>query len=203
MNKLLWGAAIILLMIAVVMLLLRYCKALLPVAKAIDTMDQGFAVIANWLVLLAVLVSSGNAFSRYLVNISSNAWLELQWYMFGGMVLLGGAYTLQRNEHVRVDLIYGAVTDRTRHWIDLICGVFFLMPMCVLMIAFTWPWFIDSWMANEASNNAGGLLRWPVKLLLPVGFGLVLAQGFAECIKRAAALRGFHVHEFAYEKPLQ
>ncbi len=179
------------------------CRVLMPLARVIDKLSEWLGVIASWLVLFACLVSAGNATIRYLISNSSNAWLELQWYMFAGMVLLGAAYTLRVNEHVRVDLIYGMVSDRTRHWIDLLGGAVFLMPMCLVMIWFTWPWFVQSWTLNEASNNAGGLIRWPVILLLPVGFTLILLQGIAEMIKRAAALRGFHVHEYAYEKPLQ
>ncbi len=180
-----------------------FCRQLMPLTGGIDKLSEWLGVIASWLVLLACLVSAGNATIRYMISNSSNAWLELQWYMFGGMVLLGAAYTLKVNEHVRVDLIYGMVSDRTRHWIDLLGGAIFLMPMCIVMIWFTWPWFVQSWAINESSNNAGGLIRWPVKLLLPVGFGLILLQGISEMIKRAAALRGFHVHEYAYEKPLQ
>ncbi len=203
MDKLLWGIAIVVALISLVFFLLNFCRPLLPFTKAVDFVTEKIGVFAELLVLLAILVSAGNAMFRYTFSSSSNAWLELQWYMFGGMVLLGAAHTLRVNEHVRVDLIYGAVSDRTRHWIDLLGGVFFLLPMCVLMITFTWPWFVESWTVNEQSNNAGGLVRWPVKLLLPIGFGLLLIQGFSEMIKRAAALRGFHVHAYAYEKPLQ
>ena len=180
-----------------------FCRQLMPLARIIDRFGGRLGVIASWLVLLACLVSAGNATIRYLFSYSSNAWLELQWYMFAGMVLLGSAYTLRVNEHVRVDLFYGMISDRARHWIDLLGGAVFLMPMCVVMIWFTWPWFVQSWVLNEASSNAGGLIRWPVILLLPVGFVLILLQGISEMIKRAAALRGFHQHEYAYEKPLQ
>lgn len=190
-------------MAASVWLAWTFCRQLLPLARFIDAIGEYLGVAASWLVLLACLVSAGNASIRYLISNSSNAWLELQWYMFGGMVLLGAAYTLKVNEHVRVDLIYGMVSDRTRHWIDLLGGAVFLMPMCLIMIWFTWPWFWQSWVLNESSNNAGGLVRWPIKLLLPIGFGLILLQGISEMIKRAAALRGFHQHEYAYEKPLQ
>ncbi|MBN9436386.1 TRAP transporter small permease subunit [Bosea sp. (in: a-proteobacteria)] len=180
-----------------------FCRQLLPLSRAIDKLGEWLGVIASWLVLLACLVSAINATVRYLVSYSSNAWLELQWYMFAGMVLLGAAYTLKVNEHVRVDLIYGTISDRARHWIDLLGGAIFLTPMCLVMIWFTWPWFVQAWTLNESSSNAGGLIRWPVILLLPVGFALILLQGFSEMIKRAAALRGFHQHEYAYEKPLQ
>jgi TRAP-type mannitol/chloroaromatic compound transport system permease small subunit len=176
---------------------------LLALSRAIDALNQKFSIIANWLVLLACLISAGNAFSRYLFAESSNGWLEVQWYMFAGMVLLGGPYTLKMNEHVRVDLVYGMVSERTRIWIDIIGGLLFLLPICVILTYFTWPWFVDSWRINEASSNAGGLIRWPVKLLLPVGFALMALQGISEIIKRVAALEHVIDIEFKYEKPLQ
>lgn len=203
MTKLQWGLAIIVAMALMVVLVLALCRHLMGLARAIDRLSATTGVVANWLILLACLVSAGNAFARYLGFGSSNAWLEMQWYMFAGMVLFGASHTLRVNEHVRVDLIYGMVEDKTRHWIDLLGGVVFLMPMCILMIYFSWPWFIASWEVNEASNNAGGLLRWPVKLMIPVGFTFLLLQGLSEIIKRAAAIKGFYVHEYAYEKPLQ
>src|SRR5215813_4660584 len=177
--------------------------ALLRISRAIDWFNEKFGVIANWLVLIACLVSAGNAASRYAFSASSNAWLEIQWYMFAGMVLLGGPYTLYRNEHVRVDLFYGAVSERTRIWIDIIGGFLFLLPICIILTWFTWFWFVDSWHINEMSSNAGGLIRWPVKLLLPVGFMLMAIQGVSEIIKRIAALEHVIDVEFKYEKPLQ
>ena len=176
---------------------------LLGLSRAIDWLNARFGVIANCLVLLACLISAGNAGSRYLFSESSNGWLEIQWYMFGGMVLLGAPYTLKMNEHVRVDLVYGLVSERTRLWIDIICGCLFLLPICAILIFFTWPWFVESWTINEASSNAGGLVRWPVKLLLPVGFALMALQGISEIIKRIAALEHVIDAEFKYEKPLQ
>ena len=143
-------------------------KSLLAISRGIDWFNTQFAVVANWLVLLAALISAGNAGSRYLFSESSNGWLEIQWYMFAGMVLLGGPYTLKMNEHVRVDLFYGLASERTRIWIDIVGGLLFLLPICVILTYFTWPWFVESWTINEASSNAGGLVRWPVKLLLPV-----------------------------------
>ena len=178
-------------------------KSLLAISRGIDWFNTQLAVIANWLVLLAALISAGNAASRYVFSESSNAWLEIQWYMFAGMVLLGGPYTLKMNEHVRVDLVYGLVSERTRIWIDIVGGFLFLLPICVILTYFTWPWFVDSWKLNEASSNAGGLLRWPVKLLLPVGFFLMALQGVSEIIKRIAALEHVIDIEFKYEKPLQ
>ena len=133
-------------------------RGLLAFSRVVDWFNSQFAVVANWLVLLAALISAGNAGSRYLFSESSNGWLEIQWYMFAGMVLLGAPYTLKMNEHVRVDLVYGMVSERTRIWIDIVGGVLFLLPICVILTYFTWPWFVESWKLNEASSNAGGLL---------------------------------------------
>jgi TRAP-type mannitol/chloroaromatic compound transport system permease small subunit len=176
---------------------------LLALSRGIDWLNEKIAIVANWLVLLAAVVSAVYAFSRYLFSESSNGWLEIQWYMFAGMVLLGAPYTLKMNEHVRVDLVYGMVSERTRIWIDIVGGVLFLLPICVILTYFTWPWFVESWKLNEESSNAGGLLRWPVKLLLPVGFFLMALQGISEIIKRVAALEHVIDIDFKYEKPLQ
>ena len=178
-------------------------STLLELSRAIDWLNEKIAIIANWLVLLACLISAGNAFSRYLFSVSSNGWLEIQWYMFAGMVLLGAPYTLKMNEHVRVDLLYGMASERTRIWIDIIGGFLFLLPICAILTYFTWPWFVESWNLNEGSSNAGGLIRWPVKLLLPVGFGLMILQGISEIIKRIAAIEHLIDADFKYEKPLQ
>jgi len=178
-------------------------SVLLRLSRAIDWLNARFGVIANWLVLLACLISAANAGSRYLFSVSSNGWLEIQWYMFGGMVLLGAPYTLKVNEHVRVDLIYGLASERARIWIDIVGGFLFLLPICAILIYFTWPWFVDSWKINEISSNAGGLVRWPVKLMLPVGFALLALQGVSEIIKRIAALEHLVDIEFKYEKPHQ
>ena len=178
-------------------------RLLLRLSAAIDALNERFGVVANWLVLLSCLISAGNAGSRYLFSQSSNAWLEIQWYMLAGMVLLGGPYTLKMNEHVRVDLFYGIASERTRIWIDIIGGLTFLLPICVILIYFTWPWFVESWRIGELSSNAGGLIRWPVKLVLPVGFALMALQGISELIKRIAALEHVIEAEFKYEKPLQ
>jgi TRAP-type mannitol/chloroaromatic compound transport system permease small subunit len=172
-------------------------------SRAIDRLNAEFGVIANWLVLLACLISAGNAGSSYLLSASSNAWLEIQWYMFAGMVLLGAPYALKMNEHVRVDLVYGMVSERTRIWIDIVGGFLFLLPICVILTYFTWPWFVESWTIGEVSSNAGGLVRWPVKLMLPVGFALMALQGVSEIIKRIAALEHVIEADFKYEKPLQ
>jgi TRAP-type mannitol/chloroaromatic compound transport system permease small subunit len=178
-------------------------KPLLGLSRGIDWISTQLGVIANWLVLLACLVSAGNATLRYLFHIGSSGWLEIQWYMFGGMVLLGAPYTLLLNEHVRVDLLYSMASPRGRLWIDVFGILFFLLPICVILVYFTWPWFVGSWSINEISPNAGGLVRWPVKLLLPVGFFWMAVQGVSELIKRVATLLGVLAAEFVYEKPLQ
>jgi TRAP-type mannitol/chloroaromatic compound transport system permease small subunit len=199
---------------------------LLKFSRAIDAMNSWFSVVANWLVLFSCILSAGNATVRYGIdgmlalaaNVpllhglasgiswygnNANSFLELQWYMFAAMVLLGGPYTLKVNEHVRVDLIYGMVSERTRIWIDIVGGLLFLLPICLILIYFTWPWFVDSFLTGEQSNNAGGLVRWPVKLILPVGFTLMALQGISELIKRVAALERVIAADFKYEKPLQ
>ncbi|MET0278878.1 MAG: TRAP transporter small permease subunit [Pseudorhodoplanes sp.] len=178
-------------------------KPLLEISRGIDWINDRFGQIATWCVLIATLISAGNAASRYLFSASSNAWLEIQWYLFAAMVLLGAPYVLKINEHVRVDLLYSMMSERVRIWVDLLGGIFFLLPMCAVMIYFTWPWFMDSWRIHEGSMNAGGLLRWPVKLVLPVGFALMALQGVSEIIKRIQALIEHGHLQFEYEKPLQ
>lgn len=164
--------------------------ALLAFSRAIDALSAAFGRVAEVMVFLACAISAANATLRYGFSISSNAWLEVQWYLFAGTVMLGAAYTLRRNGHVRVDLVYGSVSDRTKLWIDVFGLVFFLLPAMVLLAWMTWPFFLDAWVRDEVSPNAGGLIRWPVKLALPVGFALLSLQGISELIKRIAALRG-------------
>ena len=201
--------------------------ALLAVSRAIDGLSRWTGLIAIWLVLLASLVSAFNAFFRYSINgilylersyplfgnallavfnlyrDNSNTLRDIQLVMFAGMVMLGAGWTLKLNEHVRVDLVYGSVSYRTRDWIDLIGGIFFLLPVCILLLWLSWPWFLESWRSNEMSPNAGGLPRWPLKLMVPIGFALVLLQGISEIIKTVASLFFGHRREQAYEKPLQ
>jgi TRAP-type mannitol/chloroaromatic compound transport system permease small subunit len=140
---------------------------------------------------------------RYGFSLSSNAWLEIQWYLFGGMVMLGASYTLKMNEHVRVDVLYSRYSERTRLWVDLIGGALFLLPMTVIIGWLSWPLFLNSYEIHEVSGNAGGLLRWPVKLLIPAGFLLLTLQGISEIIKRAAMLTGHLRPDAHYERPLQ
>lgn len=171
--------------------------------RAVDTLSDVFGFIAKWLVLLACLVSAGNAMIRYLFNYSSNGWLEIQWYMFGGIVFFGAAQTLRMNEHVRVDLLYSAVSDRTRLWIDIAGFTLFLLPAMTYLTYLTWPFFVRSWELQEVSSNAGGLILWPVKAMLPIGFALLWLQGIAELLKRLAALAGVVKVDTHYEAPLQ
>ena len=165
-------------------------KSLLALARLIDALTERVGRVVIWLVLVATLISAGNALVRYLIGESSNAWLEIQWYLFGAMFLLGAGYTLKHNGHVRIDILYNRLGPRGQAWIDLAGGLLFLLPMAGLLAWLAWPMFLDAWLTHEMSPDAGGLLRWPVKLLLPVGFGLLALQGVAEAIKRLGVLSG-------------
>ncbi|MDP1961075.1 MAG: TRAP transporter small permease subunit [Reyranella sp.] len=178
-------------------------RPLLALSERIDRMNERVGWIADLMVLLACLVSAANAMIRYAFDDSSNAWLELQWYMFAVVVMLGVSYTLKRNEHVRVDLLYMNMSDRQRLWLDLVGGLVFLLPTCALLGWLSWPFFMQSWSVDEGSSNAGGLLRWPVKFLVPLGFALLALQGVSEIIKRIAALRGYIQIDARYVRPEQ
>ncbi|MBX6745545.1 MAG: TRAP transporter small permease subunit [Acetobacteraceae bacterium] len=163
---------------------------LLAFSRIVDRVNAVFGKVADWTVLLSCAISAGNAFVRYGVSYSSNAWLEVQWYLFAATVMLGASYTLFRNEHVRVDLLYGNLGERARLWVDVFGIIVFLLPAMALLTWMTWPFFLDSLIREEGSPNAGGLLRWPVKILMPVGFALMTLQGLSELVKRIALLRG-------------
>lgn len=178
-------------------------QALLSFSNVIDAISRKFGQVADYMVLACALISAGNAVMRYLFSMSSNAWLEIQWYMFAGIFLLGASTTLRQNGHVRVDLIFSAASPRGRLWIDIMGLTLFLLPAMAMLAWMTWPFFLDSWTRWEGSSNAGGLLRWPVKILMPVGFALLTLQGLAELVKRIAALRGQLQLETQYQKPLQ
>jgi TRAP-type mannitol/chloroaromatic compound transport system permease small subunit len=165
-------------------------KALLRLSGWIDAMNERIGRTVYWLILLAVLVSAGNALIRKVFNVSSNAFLELQWYFFSAVFLLCSGYTLLRNEHVRIDVVAGRFSRRTQTWIDIFGTVFFLLPMAVLFIYLSWPIFVRTWVHNEISGSAGGLVIWPARLLVPIGFSLLTLQGFSELIKRIGFLRG-------------
>jgi len=175
----------------------------LQVSRAIDWINARLGALANVLVLLACLVSAGNAMARYAFDVSANGWLEAQWYMFAVMVMFGAAYTLRRNEHVRVEIFYLYLTERGQLWLDLIGAIIFLLPVCLLLTALSWPFFAQSFAVNEWSSNAGGLLRWPIKFVLPGGFALLALQGLSEIIKRIAALKGYVMIDARYERPTQ
>ena len=181
-------------------------RPMLALSQAIDRLNEKIGTICNLLVLIACLVSAGNAMIRYAFSYSSNGWLEAQWYMFAILVMFGASYTFKRNEHVRVEILYLMLSERGQLWLDLIGTLFFLIPACLLLAYLSWPFFYQAYAVGEMSGNAGGLLRWPVKALLPLGFALMVAQGLSELIKRIAVLRGQEVAGNAfleYRKPEQ
>jgi TRAP-type mannitol/chloroaromatic compound transport system permease small subunit len=163
---------------------------LLKFSAFVDAVNEKIGYVCNWLVLLACVVSGGNAMVRYAYDTSSNAWLEIQWYMFAVIVMLGASYTLKRNEHVRVDLFYMTLSRRGQLWIDILGTLVFLLPTCVILAWLSWPFFMQSFNVSEHSSNAGGLVLWPIKLVPPVGFALLALQGVSELIKRVAFLNG-------------
>lgn len=163
---------------------------LLALSRLIDALNERVGGAVRWLVLAAVLISAGNALSRWSLSLSSNAWLEIQWYLFSAIFLLGAGHTLARNEHVRIDVISAKLTRRAQAWIDIAGGVLFLLPMASIILYFSWPMFVQSYIEGEVSADAGGLIRWPVKLLIPVGFTLLILQGLSEIVKRIALLQG-------------
>jgi len=178
-------------------------KSLLAFSRVVDAFNERLSYVANWLVLLSCLISAGNAFSRCAFSISSNAWLEIQWYMFAAMVMLGTSFTLKKNEHVRVDIVFSNLSTRRQIGVDIFGGVLFQMPATLIMAYLSWPIFYNSWAEGEISSNAGGLVRWPVKFLIPLGFALLSLQGISELIKRFAMLTGHMKADLHYERPLQ
>ena len=165
-------------------------KALLALSRAIDAVNERVGHAVYWLVLVAVLVSAANAIVRKAFDMSSNAFLEVQWYLFSAIFLLCAGYTLLRNEHIRIDVVAGRFSRRTQTWIDVFGTVFFLVPMVLLILYESWPWFVRAWNSGEVSPSAGGLILWPAKILLPVGFALLGLQGISELVKRIAFLAG-------------
>ena len=179
-------------------------QLLLHISRWIDIVGERFGRLANLMILLSCIVSASNAMMRYGFDLSNNWPLELQWYLFGAAVMLGASYTLQKNEHVRVDLIYGHVSERARIWIDIFGITLFLLPACLLFAWLSWKsLFLPSWAVLEQSNNAGGLPRYPIKLVVPLGFALLSLQGLSELIKRFAALTGKLQLDSKYERPVQ
>ena len=165
-------------------------KSLLTLSRGIDWMNEQVGRLVYWLVLVAVLISAANAISRYSLNMSSNAWLEIQWYLFSAIFLFSSGYTLLYNQHVRIDVISGRLSRRARTWIDILGTLLFLFPMAITIMWLSWPVFVTAFERHELSSNAGGLLVWPARLMMPVGFLLLVLQGLSELIKRIAFLRG-------------
>lgn len=176
---------------------------LLSLSRAIDTVNMLLGRLAALLVLTAAVISAGNATMRYVFDYSSNAFLEVQWYLFAGVVLLGASNTLRLNEHVRVDLVYMSVSPRKRLWIDVFGIIFFLLPFSLFLAWLCWPIAWNAFRSGEMSSSAGGLPRWPVRMVIFLGFLLLAFQGLSELIKRIAALRGIGEVSTSYEKPLQ
>ena len=165
-------------------------RGLLALSAAIDRVTEFIGKWVSWLILISILVSAGNAVIRKLFNSSSNAWLEMQWYLFGAAFMFAAAYTLKQNEHIRIDIVYGAFSRRVQHWIDLLGHLLFLMPFVLLMVYFFVPYVALSYRSGEVSTNAGGLIIWPGKAILLVGFLLLAIQGISEIIKKIAVMTG-------------
>lgn len=176
---------------------------LLALADKIDWLTEQIGQSIKWLVLLASLISAGNALIRYSLHTSSNAWLEIQWYMFGAMFLLGAGYALKYEEHVRVDVFYSRMSPKTQAWVDVIGGILFLMPTALLIAWMSIPMVTNSIRIAEHSSDAGGLLRWPIKIMIPLGFALLALQGVAELIKKTAVVLDIRRPGKAYERPVQ
>ena len=178
-------------------------NGLLAFARGIDWISDRFGAVAKWAVIASCFISATNAIVRYSLDYSSNSFLEIQWYLFAAAVMFGAAQVLRVNEHVRVDVLYGRYSGKTQVLIDLFGLLFFLMPVMAAMLYFSWPLFMRMFVSNEMSQNAGGLIRWPAMLTLPLGFALMVLQGLAEIIKRIAWLQHKFEMEIHYERPLQ
>jgi len=165
-------------------------KLCLGLSRAIDALNEQIGKFTYWLILAAVLISTGNAIVRYTLNASSNSWLEIQWYLFSFVFLIGAGYTLLHNQHVRIDILTGGLSARAKAWIDILGTLFFLLPMAIAIMWLSWPVFVDAYQSHEVSTNAGGLLVWPGRLMVPAGFLLLILQGLSELIKRVAFLQG-------------
>ncbi len=165
-------------------------QPLLGLSRGIDRFNETIGKSISWCILASILISSINAVVRKIFSVSSNAWLEAQWYLFGAAFMLAAAYTLKQNEHIRIDILYGLWSRRVQHWIDLIGHVLFLMPFSLLMVYFLVPYVRTSVRSGEMSTNAGGLIIWPAKALMLIGFFLLMLQGISEIIKKIAVMRG-------------
>jgi TRAP-type mannitol/chloroaromatic compound transport system permease small subunit len=163
---------------------------LLALSRLIDKISTGVGKFTMWLILATTLISAGNALVRKFFDMSSNSLLEIQWYLFAAVFMLGAGYGFLRNSHVRIDFISTKLTDRTRNWIDVVGIVVVLIPFCVITIGLSWPFFLQAFHSGEMSQNAGGLIRWPAYAMIPAGFALLLLQAISELIKRVAFLTG-------------
>jgi TRAP-type mannitol/chloroaromatic compound transport system permease small subunit len=175
-------------------------QGLLKMSGLIDRMNHGIGKAATWLVLIVVIISAGNAVVRYAINWSSNGLLEIQWYLFSAIFMLCASYVLLKNEHIRIDVIVGRFSPRTQNWIDVFGLLVFLLPMVLITLYFSWPVFMNAWTSGEISANPGGLVRWPVRLMLPLGCFLLTLQGISELIKRLAFLSGAGPNPLHQEK---
>jgi TRAP-type mannitol/chloroaromatic compound transport system permease small subunit len=174
-------------------------RTLLGISRLIDWINERIGHAMMWLVLAAVLISAGNAIMRKAFDIGSNAYLEIQWYLFAAVFMLGAGYVFLRNAHVRIDFISSRLPRRLNTIIDALGIVVFIIPLCVILIDLSWPVFHRAWVSGEVSSNAGGLIRWPVMLLIPAGFALLLVQSVSELIKRVAFLLGHLEQPFTLE----
>jgi TRAP-type mannitol/chloroaromatic compound transport system permease small subunit len=165
-------------------------NALLKFSGLIDALSERVGRAAIWLILIVVVISAGNAVSRFSLNLSSNAMLEIQWYLFSAVFLFCAAYVLKKNEHIRIDVVTGRFSDRVQNWIDVFGILVFLLPMAILIAWLSWPVFVLAWNSGEGSPSPGGLIRWPVRLMVPIGFALLILQAVSELIKRIAFLTG-------------
>ena len=172
---------------------------LLAASRQIDRFNEAIGKSMRWLVLAAVLISAGNAIVRKAFSIGSNSLLEIQWYLFAAVFMLGGGYAFLRNVHVRIDFVSSKLSKRTNTIIDILGIVIFLIPLCLILINLSWPLFVSTWTSGEMSSNAGGLIRWPVMMLIPLGFGLLLLQAISELTKRFAFLQGLIPEPFSVE----
>lgn len=176
---------------------------LLRLSRTIDWLSDWVGRFVMWLILLAVLISAGNAIMRKAFNLSSNAWLELQWYLFGAAFMGAAAYTLKQGEHIRIDILYASRSRRTQHWIDLLGHLFFLMPFCLISTWMLVPYLLGAWASGQVSTNAGGLVIWPARAILLAGFALLCLQGASEIIKKIAVMRGLMEDPTPYVSALE
>lgn len=165
-------------------------SGLLGISRVIDQLNEKIGKVTAWAIFVAVIVSAVNAIIRKVFGTSSNAWLELQWYLFGAVFMLCASWTLKANEHIRIDIVSARLSKRTRDWIEIFGHLFFLFPFVLVMTWLSWPFFTRSYMTNEISSNAGGLVIWPAKGLILLGFILLFLQWASELIKRVAIMRG-------------